>query len=288
MLQGHRGSRVATFARLGLGLPPLGQRTARGTMLTWSCRSPTHPDSQTSAAVRAGRYGGTMADWISIATLAAGGGLTQVGAWLQRRWSKNDKREERLLARSDGHRDSLREAYVAFITTYSSFIDAGGLMISMSIAIEEQRQEAHEAAINAGADAIQAAHVRLSAANPDLIERSRKQVDEFTSKSTQADTMAIRLMLLEDRPELHAQILALSNANLQPPQGPSDYERFRNDLKRVRGLLDALARSQAGAFAPNNWEHRNRQLEAGGRSGGQLEAGGRNGGQLSAASSEKG
>jgi hypothetical protein len=169
--------------------------------------------------------------------------------WRQRK----DKREEREATRDESHRDQLRRAYAEFISAYSKFLDAGGLMHSIGRAIDELPHDTYLSARQLGADEDAARVAAAGAVIPELRERGRRAIEDFVVASADANTHAIAVLIIDDDSERRKRTLVLANSQLAPPQSNDDSSRFHADLVRLRAVLDELTESLGGAFSPDRW-----------------------------------
>lgn len=185
-----------------------------------------------------------------LGALGTGGTVTAAFSnWRQRK----DKREERQATRDEAYRDQLRHAYAEFISAYSKFLDAGGLMHSINRAIDELPGEVYTSAVEEGAGDGEAQMAAANAVTPALRERARRAVEDFATASSDANTKAVAVLLIDDDEQRRERMLALANAQLQPPQSVADYDRFQADLRALRARLDELTVSLGGGFSPDRW-----------------------------------
>jgi hypothetical protein len=135
--------------------------------------------------------------------LAVVGGvvITTIKDLITRHFQRKDKELDRQAAREDGHRAELRAAYAEFIAAYSRFLNLGGLMNSIDIALEAQSREGYEMAIAEGLSEEQARQVCDAHRNKDLVAKSRQALDDFTSASIEMEKKLVNLILLEGNRE---------------------------------------------------------------------------------------
>lgn len=192
-------------------------------------------------------------DWGHVASAVAGGGLVLAkGAW-DRLWQRRDKREDRGEGRDDEHRDQLRIAYAEFIAAYTHFLGAAMLMQVIGRTIDTLPGETFTQASNMGMNHVEARQAAEKAVSDDLRARGKQTVEDFAAASTNANTRAVAVLLIEDEPNRRRLVLELANSDLIAPQDSEDYDRFEADVHRLRAQLQRLTAELLGAFSPQRW-----------------------------------
>lgn len=197
---------------------------------------------------RPGYSGRVDITWVTslVGALGIGSFITsQVASWRQRK----EKLGEREATRDESHRDQLRRAYAEFISAYSKFLDAAGLMHSINRAMHELLQEAD---MQQGGNII-GLRAAEGAIIPEFQERGRRAIEDFVAASSDANTKGVAVLLLDDDDERRRRTLVLADARLTLPQSQDDYARFHADILRLRAVLDELTEALGGAFSPDRW-----------------------------------
>lgn len=81
-----------------------------------------------------------------------------------------------------------------FISAYSKFLDAGGLMHSINRAIDELPQDTYRVAKQLGADDEAAQTAAAQAVVPELRERGRRGLEDFAASSSDANTKGAKVL----------------------------------------------------------------------------------------------
>jgi hypothetical protein len=188
-----------------------------------------------------------------VGLLGALGVGSFVTNWLNNRRQRIDRQEDRGEGRDEAHREMLRHAYAEFIAAYSTFLDTGGMMYSIGKAIHELPEDVYDQMIERGADPREAEKAARTAVAPDLRERGKLSIEEFSKASDSANTKAVAVLLIDDDETRRGRLMPLVDARIKPPQSDEDYARFLSDLERLRKQLDELTSALAGCFSPDRW-----------------------------------
>lgn len=170
-------------------------------------------------------------DWSALGLVLAGGAVSWIGQYLQQRWGRKDKEAERANARTDKHRDDLRAAYGAFIAAATSYLDRAGDF----------------GGIEKGIAQLEAEGAPISDA---LTLRARQALEDFRTTSTEAESKALAVMLLEQDTGLRERVREIAVAPLKIPLKPDEIDAFGTAIEERRKCLHELMATLAGSFAP--------------------------------------
>jgi len=194
-------------------------------------------------------------EWLDVFKFISGGALVWVGNWINRRWQRADKRderqEERRALRQVQHRAELKQAYAEFIATYTDHLDAGSSAIATVRAYEHARQGLSRAKQEAWGD--KTVYERELIKNAERESASFEAIQRFRSALHNVDGKAMNVALIEDDQERRDRLLALVEERVALPSSSTEEQAFLSKLKDREKALNALVRHLGGLFGVNRW-----------------------------------
>lgn len=180
---------------------------------------------------------------------AVGGGLVIAKSWIDRWLGRKEKAEDREHARDERHHERLSGAYAELLAAYSKFLNLSDVRISRAQALQRQQQTAHDEVSRLGGSALDEQRVLEMAGIPALVERVGDLTNAMADAWTEVDIKAVAVRLLDHDRGRAERVRALANLQLPPLYSADNFDRFQEDLRRMRHQLGEFSASLDGAFS---------------------------------------